>query len=260
MILASWNINSVRIRINSLEEWIKKRNPDVLFLQEIKCQNEDFPNDFFSNMGYQNFVYGQKGRNGVAVLLKKSLSDKNDKYSTKVLNFNSQSRFIDFYSKKLNINLCTIYAPNGNPVEEVSKFQYKIEWYDELKKYIIPFIKAEKDLLVAGDFNVLENNNDVKDFKNWENNALGHIQIRKKFRTILGYGMINIVRMFFEPGKLYSFWDYQKNSWERNDGLLIDHFICSPMLAERVKNFGIDSFTRGWERPSDHCPIWMEFD
>ena len=259
MIFASWNVNSIRVRLSNISKWINKRKPDFILFQEIKCQNEDFPEIFFKDLGYKSFINGQKGRNGTAILVLEKLWNKDDLIdSSEKLNFNSQARFIKYYFKNLNIHICNIYAPNGNPINEKEKFDYKLNWYDELKSYIKPFIENEAKIIVGGDFNVLENSEDAKNFLDWEKDALGDIKIRKKFRSILGLGMTNISRNFFEPGKLYSFWDYQKSAWERNYGLLIDHFICSPHVAEKIVKFGVDSETRGWDRPSDHAPIWIE--
>ncbi|MDC3091107.1 exodeoxyribonuclease III [Rickettsiales bacterium] len=258
MILASWNINSVRIRLEIFKNWVKKRNPSIVLLQEIKCESAQFPVDFFLELGFKSHIYGQKGRNGVAILVKKNLIDSLD-ITTKVNLTNIQeARIIKYSSNKLKTNIYNIYAPNGNPISDSQKFSNKIEWYEKLIDLIMPYIKNEEKVIVGGDFNVLENEKDVNNFNNWINDALGNIVIRKKFREILGIGMINIIRDFYEPGEKFSFWDYQKASWERNDGLLIDHFLISPNLLEQTKNFGIDSEIRGLERPSDHTPIWID--
>lgn len=258
MILASWNINSVRIRLEIFKNWLKKRNPSIVLLQEIKCESSQFPVDFFLELGFKSHIYGQKGRNGVAILVKNNLTDNLD-ITTKVNLTNIQeARIIKYFSNKLKTNIYNIYAPNGNPISDSQKFSNKIEWYEKLKDLIMPYIKNEEKVIIGGDFNVLEHEKDVNNFNNWINDALGNIVIRKKFREILGIGMINIIRDFYEPGEKFSFWDYQKASWERNDGLLIDHFLISPNLLERTKNFGIDSEIRGLDRPSDHTPVWID--
>ncbi|MAH78345.1 MAG: exodeoxyribonuclease III [Rickettsiales bacterium] len=260
MLLASWNINSVRIRLGILDLWIKKRNPEIFFLQEIKCEAIDFPYNFFKKLGYESYVFGQKGRNGVAIIVKKNIIEKEDTINIDNLNIEGQARFIEYYSKKLEIYFCNIYAPNGNPLSNHEKFNFKVKWYDNLKEYLSKHIKNEKKIIIAGDFNVLENEKDVKDFDNWSEDALGKLIIRKKFRKILGLGFTNIVRQYYEPGKIFSFWDYQKAAWQRNYGLLIDHILCSPNLLESIISFGSDHEMRGKERPSDHIPIWMEFN
>ena len=260
MIIASWNINSIRIRLESIINWLKKRNPDIILFQEIKCQNSDFPESFFLENGYRSFINGQKGRNGVAILVKENLSSKNN--YIKIENFleENQARLIGIYIEKKDLYVYSLYIPNGNPVNDYKKFNYKIEWLKMLKTYIKPFIKNEKNLLLGGDFNVLENVTDTSNFERWRSDALGDIRIRKIFREILSQGMSNIIRIFEKNEKNFSYWDYQNACWERNDGLLIDHFLGSPVLTDKVRSFGIDSYVRGWQRPSDHVPIWVEID
>ena len=259
MIIASWNINSVRIREESILYFIKKLNPDILLFQEIKCEEKFFPYSFFDKLDYQSFVNGQKGRNGVAIVARKSLNLFEDK-NYESLNINSQARFIITYSKDHDIFFANIYMPNGNPSSDFEKFNLKLEWLHNLNKFIVPILKNEKKLIIGGDFNVIEHPKDVRNFDKWKEDALGHPKIVKEFRKILGAGMQNVVRKFFEPGEKYSFWDYQKSSWEKNDGLLIDHFLVTPNLIDRTERFEIDTDPRGLFKPSDHTPIWMEIN
>ena len=259
MIIASWNINSVRIREESLLYFIKKLNPDILLLQEIKCEEKFFPYNFFDQLDYQCFVNGQKSRNGVAIVAKKSLDLFEDK-NYENLNIDSQSRFIIIYSKFHNVYFSNLYMPNGNPTSNLDKFNLKLNWLNNLKNFIIQILEDEKKLIIGGDFNVIENPRDVKNFEQWKEDALGHNKVIEEFREILGLGMQNVVRKFFKPGEKYSFWDYQKSSWEKNDGLLIDHFLVTPNLIDQTIKFDIDTNPRGLFKPSDHAPIWMEIN
>ena len=158
----------------------------------------------------------------------------------------------------MNLHLINIYAPNGNPIESQEKFSYKIKWFSELHKVIKKLINSKINLILAGDFNVLEYPDDVQDFDKWKNDALGHILSRKRFREILFSGLTNIVRLFYKPGEIYSFWDYQKASWERNYGLLIDHFLLSPKLSSMVESIFFEKEYRGKQKPSDHIPFWIK--
>ncbi len=255
--IASWNINSVRIRINHIKKFIAEVEPDIIMLQEIKCSNDDFP-DFHNEIDYKVSINGQKGKFGVAVLIKKNLTFEEFELSSEILNKESRVNFL--YINELNLNLINVYTPNGNPMDNNEKFEFKISWLEELNKLSKSLIKKNKNVLIAGDFNVLENEKDVNDFEEWGNDALGNIKIRKKFREILSSGLSNVVRLFNAPGEKFSFWDYQRGSWERNDGLLIDHFLLSPKYLESVQDINFESDYRGLEKPSDHIPLWISLD
>ncbi len=257
MIICSWNINSVRIRIPLVEKLIKKIHPDIIKLQEIKCQDEEFP-DFYKDHNYKLIINGEKGKYGVATLIK-------DSYKFKVLEFDSeimksQARICGIKIENSDLHLINVYTPNGNPITDEKKFAFKIEWLKQLFLISEKFISNYKNIIIGGDFNVIENIYDVKNFKNWENDALGHILVRKEFRRFLSDGFINISRLFYPPGSNYSFWDYQKSSWERNDGLLIDHFLASPSISQRVKSFNFENSFRNLKKPSDHIPIWINLE
>ncbi len=256
-IIASWNINSVRIREELLKKFINKIKPDILLLQEIKCINEDFPN-FFSELNYSAVINGQKGKYGVAVLINKNLSFEEIKISSEILNLESRINFI--FIRELNLKVLNVYTPNGNPIENTEKFKFKLDWMTEIKKITKNSINNMENLIVAGDFNVLENEKDVTKFNGWENDALGNIKTREKFREILSSGLTNITRIFNKPGEKFSYWDYQKACWERNDGLLIDHFLITPKYLSYVKNIYFENEFRGMERPSDHIPIWIDLN
>ena len=258
MLIASWNINSIRVRLGILKEWIEKRRPDVVLLQEIKCENKFFPEEFLKNLGYTSNIHGEKGINGVAILINENISQELENVQIIDLNQTNQSRFIHIVLKKINI--CCLYTPNGNPLSNQKKFEEKLIWLKNLIKFAEPFLREEKDLILGGDFNVLENEFDVKDIDNWRNDALGHNEVIKYFRELIALGLTNVVRLFKKPGDCYSFWDYQKQCWQRNYGLLIDHFLVSPKIIEKISEFGIDSYTRNLNKPSDHVPIWIKID
>ena len=256
-ILASWNINSVRIRQELLKKFITEISPDVLLLQEIKCTNEDFP-DFYSKLDYNAVINGQKGKFGVAILIKNKFNY--DEITTKSKILEAESRINFIFIKELNLKILNVYTPNGNPMENTEKFNFKLNWMDEIRKISKSSSDNIENLIVAGDFNVLESENDVTNFNNWEDDALGNIKIRQKFREILSSGLTNITRIFNAPGEEFSYWDYQRGCWERNDGLLIDHFLITPKYLSKVKSINFESKFRGMEKPSDHIPIWINLN
>ena len=258
MIICSWNINSVRTRVELLKVLIKNLKPDIILLQEIKCQNTEFP-DVFKSLDYSTVTNGEKGKYGVAILLKNTIKFKEIKFDKQI--FNKQARICGIKIKTNlypDLNLINVYSPNGNPIEDKEKFQFKIDWLKELANVAQNFIENRKHFVIAGDFNVLDHENDVQDFSNWENDALGNLSSRKLFRKLLSTGLTNAVRLFYEPGEKYSYWDYQKASWERNYGLLIDHFLLSPGVTQNINKISFEKDFRGKEQPSDHIPFWIK--
>ena len=181
-IIASWNINSIRIRVDILKEFIREIKPDIILLQEIKCTNEEFP-DFYTAFNYELIVNGQKGKYGVATLIRKGLNFKSIELKNEILSSESRTNFV--YVDEFDLNILNVYTPNGNPIIDKKKFNFKVSWLSEIKKVSTHFINNLDNLLIAGDFNVLENKNDVLNFADWENDALGCIESRKVFREIL---------------------------------------------------------------------------
>ena len=253
MKIISWNVNSVRARITNIQEYIKQSNPDILFLQEIKTQNETFPYEDFKNLGYESYVFGQKSYNGVAIISKKELNNiKVDIIKDKL----KQSRIIsaDIEYKKKIIQLINIYTPNGNPID-TSKYEYKKKWLDDLIKKIKSISKINKNIILAGDFNIIPAAEDVYNPKGFENDALYKLEIRKKLREIINLGFTDIYRHFHETKEGYTFWDYMRGAWQKNNGMRIDHFLVSNSLIDQVKSININKDPRGREKPSDHTPI-----
>ena len=256
MKIISWNVNSVRARIENIKDYIKDSTPDVLLLQEIKTQNQNFPNDEFENLGYSSYVFGQKSYNGVAIISKHELNNTNNNFIKDDLN---QSRIITAELKlnKKKIELINIYVPNGNPVDS-DKYEYKKNW---LKKFITNVkkkIQKNSNILIAGDFNIIPEEIDVHDFKRYENDALGRLEIRKKYRELINLGFKDIYRFKNKTKQEYTFWDYFAGSWQKNYGMRIDHFLLSNNLIENVKSIKINKKPRSKEKPSDHTPIELE--
>ena len=253
MKIISWNVNSVRARIENIINYIKDSKPDVMLLQEIKTQEETFPKDFFKNIGYESHVFGQKSYNGVAIVSRLKLDNINTSFIEDDL---KQSRIItgEISLGNKKIDLINIYVPNGNPVD-TEKYDYKKNW---LKKFIINIKKKltkNSNLLIAGDFNIIPEEIDVHDFKRYENDALGRLEIRKKYRELINLGFKDIYRLINKKKQEYTFWDYFAGSWQKNYGMRIDHFLLSNNLIENVSSININKKPRSKTKPSDHTPI-----
>jgi len=253
MIISSWNVNSVRVRIDHVINYLKKNKPNFLLLQEIKTENKNFPYSELKKIGYESEVHGQKSYNGVAIIYNKKIDN---------INFNiindkqEQSRTIsaDIVYKNQLIKIISVYVPNGNPVNS-EKYKYKIEWLKSFEDYLIKQNKLKNKIIIGGDFNIIPNEDDVYNPKEWENDALYRIEIRKFFRNILNEGYNDAFRLINKKPNNYTFWDYQYGSFERNKGLRIDHFLLSKNITNLIKDVTIDSYLRSLERPSDHAPI-----
>ena len=256
MKIISWNVNSVRARIENIKDYIKDTGPDILLLQEIKTQNENFPNDEFEKLGYTSYVFGQKSYNGVAIISKNELKNVNNSFIKDDLN---QSRIItaELKLKKKKIVLINIYVPNGNPVD-TEKYEYKKEWLKKFISSVKKKIKKNSNMLIAGDFNIIPEEIDVHDFKRYENDALGRLEIRKKYRELINLGFKDVYRFKNKTKQEYTFWDYFAGSWQKNYGMRIDHFLLSNSLIENIKSINIDKKPRSKEKPSDHTPIELE--
>ncbi|MDC0544979.1 exodeoxyribonuclease III [Pelagibacteraceae bacterium] len=253
MKIISWNVNSVRARIENILSYIKESKPDVLLLQEIKTQEESFPKDSFKDCGYDSYVFGQKSYNGVAIVSKFKISNIKNNFIKDDL---KQSRIItgEIILDQKKIELINIYVPNGNPVD-TEKYEYKKNW---LKKFIINIkkkIEQDSNILIAGDFNIIPEEIDVYDFKRYENDALGRLEIRKKYRELINLGFKDIYRLINKKKQEYTFWDYFAGSWQKNYGMRIDHFLLSNNLIENISSININKKPRSKTKPSDHTPI-----
>ena len=253
MIISSWNVNSVRVRLNHILNYLKKNKPNFLLLQEIKTESKNFPYSELKEIGYDSQVHGQKSYNGVAIIYNKKISN---------LNFNitndeqeqSRSISVDINYKNELIKIISVYVPNGNPVD-TDKYQYKIKWLKSFENFLINQNKLKNKLIIGGDFNIIPNEEDVYNPADWENDALYRIEIRKFFRKMLNDGYEDAFRLVNKKADNYTFWDYQNGSFERNKGLRIDHFLLSKNISHLIKDVTIDKYLRALERPSDHVPI-----
>ena len=253
MLISSWNVNSVRARIENIKSYLLKYKPDILMMQEIKTEDLNFPYDEFSSMDYESHVYGQKSYNGVAIISKQKLSNiKTDIIKDKL----KQSRIISAelsYQKKI-IQLINIYTPNGNPVD-TDKYDYKKDWLDTLIKQLRSILKKNPNIILGGDFNIIPAAEDVYNVKSFEDDALYRLEIRKKLREMINLGFNDAYRHFYDDKEGYTFWDYMRGAWQKNNGMRIDHFLVSNSMIDKIKSININKDPRGREKPSDHTPI-----
>jgi len=253
MKIISWNVNSVRARIENIIQYIKESKPDILLLQEIKTQEENFPKDTFKNIGYDSYVFGQKSYNGVAIVSKLKIDNINLNFIKDEL---KQSRIItgEITLKKKKIEIINIYVPNGNPIDTY-KYEYKKNWLKKFIHNIDKKLAKNSNLLIAGDFNIIPEEIDVHDFKRYENDALGKLEIRKKYRELINLGFKDIYRLLNKKKQEYTFWDYFAGSWQKNNGMRTDHFLLSNNLVENISSININKKPRSKTKPSDHTPI-----
>ncbi|MEH6525328.1 MAG: exodeoxyribonuclease III [Sneathiella sp.] len=252
MKIASWNVNSVKARLPRLVDYLKAASPDVLCLQELKVIDEAFPRMEVEDLGYNVETHGQKTYNGVALLSKFPIEDVMRRLPGN--DADEQSRYIEATIN--NVRVASIYLPNGNPVD-TEKFPYKLEWMDRLIERAKYLLTLEEPTVLAGDYNVIPQNEDCYDAKAWEGDALTLPDSRNRFRHILNLGYADAYRTF-TPEVNYTYWDYQRGAWQKDNGIRIDHLLLSPQATDRLSLVGIDKEPRGQERPSDHTPIWCE--
>ncbi len=257
MKISTWNVNSVRARIDNINKYLKISSPDLVLLQEIKTEDQNFPYNDLKKLGYVSYVKGQKSYNGVSILSKKKLNDiETSLPGDKV----KQSRFIstNIKIKNIKINLINIYVPNGNPVD-TDKYFYKLDWLSLLIKFIEKKIKNGDQIILAGDFNIIPEEIDAYDSDKYINDALFRVEIRKKFRELINLGLNDAFRTFNKKDGNYTFWDYMRGSYQKNHGLRIDHMLVSSSLIDLIKKIEIKKNIRSQIKPSDHVPIECTF-
>ncbi|MDV4166580.1 exodeoxyribonuclease III [Rhodovulum sp. FJ3] len=258
MKIATFNINGIKARLPALLDWLDEAQPDVALLQEIKSVDEGFPREPFEERGYNVETHGQKSFNGVAILSKLPLED-----VTRGLpgdDADEQARWIEAtVVGKTAIRLCGLYLPNGNPCPG-PKYDYKLAWMKRLEARARDLLAAEEPALMAGDYNIIPQDEDAKRPEVWQEDALARPESRAAFRRIVNLGFTEAFRARTRGPGHYSFWDYQAGAWNRDDGIRIDHFLLTPQCADLLMDCKIDKDIRAREKPSDHVPVWVELD
>jgi len=252
--IATWNVNSVRKRLPNVMGWLADAKPDVLLLQELKCETGSFPLADFEAAGWRCQVVGQKSYNGVALLSREEATDVVDRLPGG--DGDEQARYVEATVR--GIRIASLYLPNGNPVG-TDKYPYKLAWMDRLKAHAASLLAREIPVVLGGDYNVIPGPEDVYDPAAWSTDALFRQETRAKFREILNLGYIEAFRALHPTRRhAYSFWDYQAGSWQRDRGLRIDHFLLSPQAADRLTACEIDKSPRGEPEASDHTAVILE--
>ena len=259
MKIATWNINGVRARVDTLKTWLMQARPDVVCLQEIKSVDEAFPAEEIEGLGYNLAVHGEKGFNGVALLSRFPLDS-----VRRGLPGNSedhQARYIEgiVTAAARSVRIASIYLPNGNPVD-TPKYPYKLAWLERLTAHARLLLAEEMPLVLAGDYNVIPEPRDVRFPENWITDALFLPQTRQAFRALVNLGLTDALRACHAEGGLYTFWDYQAGAWNKDNGIRIDHLLLSAQAADLLQGVTIEKHVRGWDKPSDHVPVMIELE
>lgn len=258
MKIATFNINGVKARIDTLLAWLDATHPDVALLQEIKSVDETFPRAPFEDRGYNLETHGQKGFNGVAILSKHPLEDVSRGLPGD--DSDEQARWIEAtVVGKTAVRLCGLYLPNGNPAPG-PKFDYKLNWMDRLHARASALLASEEPFLMGGDYNIIPQAEDAARPEAWQTDALHRPESRDKWRKLLALGLTEAFRARTQGPGHYSFWDYQAGAWDRNDGIRIDHFLLSAQCADLMTDCWIETAQRGSTKPSDHTPVWIDLD
>ncbi|MGV3458842.1 MAG: exodeoxyribonuclease III [Flavobacterium sp.] len=254
MKIATYNVNGINGRLPVLLRWLDEAKPDVVCLQELKAPQEKFPIDAINDAGYNAIWHGQQRWNGVAILARnfeiqevgRGLPGDTD---------DTQSRYMEAMVGGLLI--CCLYLPNGNPAPG-PKLEYKLKWFDRLTQRAAKLLEFNIPVILVGDFNVMPTELDVYKPERWADDALFRPEVRAAFHNLAAQGWTDAIRKLY-PGKvIYTFFDYFRNAYQRNAGLRIDHFLLSPQIEGKLKDAGVDLHVRGWEKTSDHCPVWIE--
>lgn len=252
--IATWNVNSLRVRLPHILMWLEKNNPSILALQETKVVDLDFPIEAFTQIGYECIFSGQKTYNGVAILSRKKGCDT----VTDIPELNDAQRRV-LAATIDGVRVLNLYIPNGESVGS-EKYHYKLNWLKHLDRYLKEAKQSNSQFIILGDFNIAPEERDVHDPMLWQDRVLVSEPERQAFRDILQLGFHDCFRLKEQPENSFSWWDYRLNGFKRNLGLRIDHILANVDFAKKCVNCYIDSIPRGWERPSDHAPVIAEFD
>jgi exodeoxyribonuclease III len=257
MQIATWNVNSIKAHFDQVHAWILEAKPDVVCLQEIKCEEAAFPQLAFEEIGYRAVIQGQKTYNGVAILSKLPIEDiirglPGDEAD-------AQARYIQgtVFDGNRGITVASIYLPNGNP-PATEKYSYKLAWMERLSRHAGSLLSRESPVVLAGDYNVIPAAFDAKNPDAWLTDALYLPQTRYSFRAFENLGLTDAFRALHPSARQYSFYDYQAGAWQKKNGIRIDHLMLSPQAADTLASARIDDHVRGWEKPSDHVPVVID--
>ena len=255
--IISWNVASIRARMDALTKLLTEESPDIVLLQEIKAEESNFPFFDLKLLGYDAAISGQKSYNGVAILSKQHPTNiQTTLFKTEE---EQQARFIQ--ADIGNFTIISVYVPNGNPPEkdpnDQTKLLYKLKWMEALKNHLADLIAAHKNIILGGDFNVIERDSDVYNPELFRNNSLMLPAVRQKYADITQLPIVNAIRLKNPEPHTYSFWDFQMGAWQRNNGMLLDALFINSELKDQIENAMVLKSVRGWEKTSDHAPVCL---
>ena len=256
MKIATYNVNGINGRLPVLLRWLKEANPDVVCLQELKAPQEKFPEKAIEDLGYHAIWHGQKSWNGVAILSRYGKPEETQRGLPGDPD-DVHSRYIEASINDLIIGC--LYLPNGNPAPG-PKFDYKLSWFERLTIYSSTLLKTGKPVILTGDYNVMPTEKDVYKPERWVNDALFRPETRAAFKKLVDQGWTDAIRKLYPDKTIYTFWDYFRNAFGRDAGLRIDHFLLSAKVEKRLVTAGVDREVRGWEKTSDHAPVWIQLE
>ena len=259
MKVATWNINGVKARLPVVIEWLRRSQPDVACLQEIKSVDEAFPRSAFEDLGYNVETHGQKGFNGVALLSRAPFEEVNRGLPGDEAD--EQARFIEgvLATERGPLRLVSLYLPNGNPTD-MPKYDYKLAWMERLIAWTKHRLALEEAFVLLGDYNVIPSPADKYDTGEWDTDALWMLPSRERLRALRGLGLRDAIEAIGDAPGRYTFWDYQAGARPRNLGFRIDHALLSPQAMDRLVTASIEDDVRDWEKPSDHVPVVVQLD
>ena len=250
--------SDLKARMECVVRWLKEAQPNVACFQEIKTTDDTFPREAFEALGYNCAVHGQKSYNGVAILSKWPLEDV--RTGLPESDGDDHARYLEAIvpTSKGVIRVASLYAPNGNP-PGTDRFAYKLDWLARLKRHAEKLLALEEPMALVGDYNVIPKPEDCHDPKAWEADALFQPETRAAFNRLLNLGLSDAFRACHAEHHRYTFWDYQAGAWQKDHGIRIDHILLSPQATDILLGSAVDKHVRGWEKPSDHVPVWAEF-
>lgn len=254
MKIATYNVNGINGRLPVLLRWLDQTSPDIVCLQELKAPQEKFPEQAIIDAGYHAIWHGQKSWNGVAIL-SRSQDIRETRRGLPGDPEDLHSRYIEAFVNGIVVGC--LYLPNGNP-SPGPKFDYKLQWFERLNAHAKELLKTDLPVVLAGDYNVIPTEFDVYKPERWLSDALFRPETRAAFEELKSLGWTDALRKLYPDEKIYTFYDYFRNAYGRDAGLRIDHFLLNPQLEQRLLTAGVDRDVRGWEKTSDHCPVWIE--